>query len=75
LPRYESQLSLFPQWLSFLTRIGAVRSIAGFAVQFWYYAQLDELGKHGRAQPGLSVFAATKRVMSLQKTLLAQPKT
>ena len=71
LPRYENQLSLLPPWLGFLSRARALRAAAGFAVQFWYYAQLDLIGREGRAQPGLSVFAATRRVMSLQKKLMA----
>ena len=71
LPRYENQLSLLPPWLGFLSRARALRAAAGFAVQFWYYAQLDLIGREGRAQPGLSVFAATRRVMSLQKQLMA----
>ena len=71
LPRYENELSLLPPWLGFLTRARALRAAAGFAVQFWYYAQLDLIGREGRAQPGLSVFAATRRVMSLQKQLMA----
>jgi hypothetical protein len=71
LPRYENELSLLPPWLGFLTRARALRAAAGFAVQYWYYAQLDLIGREGRAQPGLSVFAATRRVMSLQKQLMA----
>jgi 2,4-dienoyl-CoA reductase-like NADH-dependent reductase (Old Yellow Enzyme family) len=71
LPRYEDELALFPSWLRFLTRVKAVRSLATFAVQYWYYAQLDMLGREGRAAPSLSVFAAVKRVMALQKRLLA----
>ncbi len=74
LSRYENQLALFPGWLGFLTRIDALRSLAGFAVQYWFYAQLDELGKQGRAAPDMSVMAATRRVMSLQKALLAGRK-
>lgn len=71
LPRYEQELSLFPRWLSFLKGVKALRAVAGFAVQFWYYAQLDALGKEGRAAPSMSVFAATRLVTSLQKQLLA----
>ena len=71
LERYENQLSLFPPWLSLLNRVKMLRSVAGFAVQFWFYAQLDELGREGRAAPGMSVFAATRRIMGLQKRLLA----
>jgi hypothetical protein len=71
LPRYENQLALLPSWLSVLNRVKAIRPLTIFAVMYWYYAQLDELGRNGRAQPSMSVFAATKRVMGLQKTLLA----
>lgn len=71
LPRYENTLSLLPGWLDFLTRIDAVRALAGFGVMYWFYSQLDELGKKGRAVPDLSVLAATKRIMKLQKQLLA----
>ncbi len=71
LPRYENELALLPPWLNFLARAKTLRSIATFAVQYWYYAQLDILGREGRAAPSLSVFAASKRVMALQKALLA----
>ena len=71
LPRYEEELSLFPRWLSFLEGVKALRSVAGFAVIFWYYAQLDLLGKTGQTAPDLSVFAAARKVMGLQKELLA----
>jgi 2,4-dienoyl-CoA reductase-like NADH-dependent reductase (Old Yellow Enzyme family) len=73
LTRYENRLSLFPAWLRFLTRIDALRSLAGFAVQYWFYAQLDELGREGRADPDMSVVAAARRVTRLQKALLASP--
>ena len=71
LPRYERELSLFPPWLAFLHRVKALRTMATFGVQYWFYAQLDVLGKEGHAQPSMSVFAATRRIMSLQKKLLA----
>lgn len=74
LPRYENELSLLPSWLNFLTGIKAIRSVAGFALQFWYYSQIELIGREGRAQPDMSVFAATKRVMALQKKLLAARK-
>jgi 2,4-dienoyl-CoA reductase-like NADH-dependent reductase (Old Yellow Enzyme family) len=71
LPRYENQLALLPAWLSGLSRIKAIRPLTIFAVMYWYYAQLEELGRHGRAQPSMSVFAATRQVMGGQKRLLA----
>lgn len=72
LPRYESNLSLFPRWLSFLGNLKALRAIAGFAIQYWYYSQIDALGRSGKADPDLSVFAATKQTMALQKKLTAK---
>jgi hypothetical protein len=71
LPRYENRLALLPAWLSGLSRIKAIRPLTIFAVMYWYYAQLEELGRHGRAQPSMSVFAATRQVMGGQKRLLA----
>ncbi|MEH6636954.1 MAG: NADH:flavin oxidoreductase, partial [Halioglobus sp.] len=59
--------SLFPSWLSFLGKIGALRAIAGFAVQYWFYAQLESLGRNGVAAPDTSVFAATRQLMKSQK--------
>lgn len=72
LPRYESELAFFPPWLSWLNAIKPLRAMATFGVQFWFYAQLDELGTQGRAIPGLSPFAATRRIMGLQKAWLAK---
>jgi 2,4-dienoyl-CoA reductase-like NADH-dependent reductase (Old Yellow Enzyme family) len=71
LPRYESRLSLLPGWLSFLTRIKTVKTLATFGVQYWFYAQIDEIGRKNHADPSMSVMSATRRVMSLQKELLA----
>ena len=71
LPRYERDLSMFPPWLNFLNRSKTLRIAAIFGVQYWFYAQLDLLGKEGNADPSMTVFAATVRTMSLQKKLLA----
>lgn len=71
LPRYENQLSLLPPWLSFLNSVKAIKTMATFGVQYWFYAQLDELGVAGKPAPDMSVFAATRRVMGLQRKLLA----
>ena len=65
-------VSLLPSWLGILTRIDAVRAMAGFGVMYWFYSQLDELGKRGRAAPELSVLAATRRILRLQEQLLAE---
>jgi hypothetical protein len=70
-PRFEAQLSLFPTWLAFLTRIKIVRTIASFGVQYWYYAQLEMLGSNGRAAPDMTVFAATRKVLAQQQRWVA----
>ncbi len=71
LPRYEATLALFPPWLKFLNRSKTLRTLASFGVQYWYYAQLDTLGRTGTAAPGMTVFAATRQVLSQQKQWLA----
>jgi 2,4-dienoyl-CoA reductase-like NADH-dependent reductase (Old Yellow Enzyme family) len=71
LPRFEAQLALFPNWLAFLNRIKTLRTIASFGVQYWYYAQLDVLGNTGRAEPGMTVFAATRKVIAQQQRWIA----
>ena len=70
LPRYEAELAMFPGWLSFLNRVNALRTMGTFGVQFWYYAQLDDLGRTGKANPAMSVFAATRQVMAQQRRWL-----
>jgi 2,4-dienoyl-CoA reductase-like NADH-dependent reductase (Old Yellow Enzyme family) len=70
LKRYENMLSLFPSWLSLLEGIGSIRTIAIFAVQYWYYAQLDSLGRNGVASPHKSVLSATLQVMKNANTWL-----
>jgi 2,4-dienoyl-CoA reductase-like NADH-dependent reductase (Old Yellow Enzyme family) len=66
LPRYEAELALFPPWLAFLNQIKALRTMATFGVQYWYYAQLDILGNTGKAAPRMTVFAATRKVIAQQ---------
>jgi 2,4-dienoyl-CoA reductase-like NADH-dependent reductase (Old Yellow Enzyme family) len=72
LERYEDRLSLLPDYLSFLQGLSLVRSLAGFAVIYWFYAQLDELGRRGSPRPEMSVLAAAARVMREQRRLLRE---
>ena len=72
LPRYENDLSLFPSWLGFLQRWKPLRALAGFATQYWFYSQIDAIGRTGSANPSLSVLGATKQTMALQKKLTAK---
>ena len=69
LPRYEDSLSLFPKWLAWLGNLKMLKAVAGFAVQYWYYGQIDAIGRTGNANSKLTVFQATKQTMALQKKL------
>ena len=69
LPRYENELSLFPSWLSFLGKVKILRAMAGFAVQYWFYGQIDAIGRTGQANSELTVLKATQETMALQKKL------
>lgn len=69
LPRYEKTLSLFPSWLSWLAKIKILNTMASFAVQYWYYGQIDALGRTGQANLNLTVLSATKQTMAMQKEL------
>ena len=69
LPRYEDSLSLFPKWLAWLGNLKMLKAVAGFAVQYWYYGQIDAIGRTGNANSKLTVFQATKQTMALQKEL------
>ncbi len=72
LPKPESQLKLLPEWLGSLRRFDTVRSIEGFAVQYWFYGRLYALGKTGRPQPEQSVFAALRGVEATHKAWLKE---
>ena len=69
LPRYENELSLFPNWLGFLGKVKSLRAMAGFAVQYWFYGQIDAIGRTGQANSELTVLKATQETMALQKKL------
>tara|TARA_R110000823_G_scaffold27609_3_gene80306 strand:- start:8253 stop:9563 length:1311 start_codon:yes stop_codon:yes gene_type:complete len=74
LPRYEESLSMFPPWLTFLNRSPTLRTIGAFGIQYWYYAQLDLLGRTGATDADLSVFAGTRQVMQQQRRWLKARK-
>lgn len=69
LPRYEESLSLLPNWLAFLGNIKTIRAMAGFAVQYWYYGQIDAIGRNGKANTELTVFKAAQELMAREKNL------
>lgn len=62
LPRAEQSLSLLPGALRFLEGIKAVRAMAGFATQFWFYVQIYAIGRKGKTDPDTSVFKAWRMV-------------
>lgn len=70
LVRYEDRLRGLPASLSFLERFGPVKMLAGFAVIYWYYAQIEELGRHGKARPELSPLRSLIRVLRRHRKLL-----
>lgn len=69
LPRYEESLSLLPNWLAFLGNIKTIRAMAGFAVQYWYYGQIDAIGRNGKANTELTVFKAAQELMAREQNL------
>lgn len=71
IPRFEKQLYLLPGWLRWLEGINMVRALAGFGVQFWYYAQIYALGETGKTDPKKSVFAAMREVDARNKKIMA----
>jgi 2,4-dienoyl-CoA reductase-like NADH-dependent reductase (Old Yellow Enzyme family) len=71
LPRYEDRLQLLPDWLDFLMRFQLVKAVASFAVIFWFYEQLENLGRSGKTDPRLSVFKAFRAVEARNKRILA----
>ncbi|MEL6875445.1 MAG: NADH:flavin oxidoreductase, partial [Pseudomonadota bacterium] len=71
LPRYENQLQLIPDWLSFLKRFQMVKAIDGFANIYWFYEQLYNLGNQGHTDSELSVLSGLRAVEARNKEILA----
>ena len=71
IPRFEKQLKLLPGWLRWMERFNAVRALAGFGVQFWYYAQIWSLGQTGKVDLKKSVFAAMREVDARNRQIMA----
>jgi len=71
LPRYEDDLHLIPGWLGFLKRFQMVKAMDSFAAIFWFYEQLDSIGRTGKIHPKLSVFKALMAVEARNKKIMA----
>jgi len=74
LPRFEDSLAMWPSWLSFLDKSDALRTLGTFGIQFWYYAQLSQIGESGVPDANMRVFTAALKVMKHQKRWLAARK-
>lgn len=68
--RFEDRLALLPSWLGWMKNVKMVKAIDGFAVQYWYYAQIYALGRTGKVDPSLSVLAAWREVERTHKRLM-----
>lgn len=70
LDRWENKLKLLPPWLSFLGGLKMMRAVEGFAVTYWYYAQIDSIARTGRANIGISPFKALLSIQNAGKAWL-----
>jgi 2,4-dienoyl-CoA reductase-like NADH-dependent reductase (Old Yellow Enzyme family) len=62
LPRWERQLNLLPKALRWAKRVTLIRALDGFAVLYWFYAQLYFLGRSGAADAKCRVFTGWRLV-------------
>ncbi|WP_298163936.1 NADH:flavin oxidoreductase/NADH oxidase family protein [Novosphingobium sp.] len=70
LDRWENKLKLLPPWLSFLGGLKMMRAVEGFAVTYWYYAQIDAIARTGKANIGISPFKALLTIQNAGKAWL-----
>ena len=75
LPRYENELALLPSWLNWLTKINLIRTISSFAVQFWFYEQIANIGREGKPDDNLTVFSATQKQQKAAEAWMKARKT
>jgi len=69
---HENDLRLIPDALGFLRRVQTLKTVDGFAVQFWYYGQLFALGHTGKADVGLSPFKAALMIDKMNRNLMKE---
>ena len=74
LDRWENRLKLLPPWLSFLGGLKMMRAVEGFAVTYWYYAQIDSIARTGKANIGIAPFKALLTIQSAGKAWLKARK-
>ena len=56
-----------PRPLRWLERFALFRTVATFAVQYWYYGQIESLGRQGSSNPDLSVFSAARNTLKQEQ--------
>jgi len=71
LPTPERELGLIPPALGFLKRFDMLRTLDGFATQYWFYGQIYALARQGRIDPALTPFRALRIVESMNRQLMA----
>ena len=49
-----------------------MKVLAAFSVMYWYYAQIEEIAKTGKAKPNMSVISASLRIVRRHARLLKQ---
>ncbi len=74
LPSPEKELGMFPSWLGFLRNIGMFRAMEGFAVQYWFYAQIYALAEKGQMDTQVTPFQAFRMVEARNKHLISERK-
>ena len=74
LDRWESKLKLLPPWLSFLGGLKMMRAVEGFAVTYWYYAQIDAIARTGKANIAIAPFSALLTIQKAGKAWLKARK-
>ncbi len=74
LTRWEGQLKMFPAWASFMRNLTMGRALEGFAVLYWFYAQLYRLGDGKGVDRKLGAFAAFREVDATHRRLAREAK-
>lgn len=74
LDRWEDKLKLLPSWLSFLGGLKMIRTVEGFAIIHWYYAQIDAIARTGRANIDIAPFKALLTIQNAGKAWLKARK-
>lgn len=74
LPTPESSLRLFPSWLSFLRKFQMFKTIDTFAVQYWFYGQIESIADNGQIDEALRPLRSVLRIEKNNKQFLRDRK-